>query len=173
MGKHKRQSRKNSGTNSTQSKTANYKIWAGISSGILLLAVSVYGLMQSPAANAEVITVYKSPTCGCCKKWVSHLEDHGFTVKSHNQNDMSAIKKKLGVAPNLQSCHTAKVGGYVIEGHVPASDIQQLLAEKPDIHGLTVPGMPMGSPGMEGHRKDAYDVLSIDKRGRTSVFNQY
>jgi len=173
MSKRKRSSAKVSVTQSEQAASGNYKLWIGISAGILLLAISVYGLMLSPSTNAEVVTVYKSPTCGCCNKWVDHLESNGFKVNAINRNDMPAIKKNLGVAPGLESCHTAKVGDYVIEGHVPAADIKRLLKEQPDVHGLSVPGMPMGSPGMEGPRQDAYDVLSIDKRGRTSIFNEY
>ena len=173
MSKKSRKSKHTHIVQEEQVKSNNYKIWFGISAGILLLVVSAYGLMQPKSANAEVVTVYKSATCGCCKKWVSHLEDNGFDVNANNRNDMTSIKQKHGVAQNLQSCHTAIVNGYVIEGHVPASDIQLLLAERPDIHGLTVPGMPMGSPGMEGSRKDAYDVLAIDKQGNTTVFSQH
>ncbi len=137
----------------------------------LLLALVLMSLI-SPS-QAEEIEVYKSPTCGCCSKWVDHLEDAGFDVKAYNHGNMSDVKNQLGITPSQQSCHTATINGYVIEGHVPANDIKRLLTEKPDIHGLTVPGMPMGSPGMEGHRKDKYDVLAIDKQGKTSVYSRY
>jgi len=143
---------------------------------IMFLTITItgtaLGLYLSPA-QAEKITVYKSPTCGCCTKWVTHLENSGFEVNAINRSDMPSIKHKLGIAQNNQSCHTATVGGYVIEGHVPAADIKSLLAKKPDIHGLTVPGMPMGSPGMEGPRKDDYNVLAIDKQGKTTVYNSH
>jgi len=140
-------------------------------STITLVGVTL-GLNLSPA-RAEKITVYKSPTCGCCTKWVSHLESSGFEVNAINRNDMPSIKHKLGIDQKNQSCHSALVNGYVIEGHVPATDIKSLLAKKPNIHGLTVPGMPMGSPGMEGPHKDAYNVLAIDRQGSTTVYSSY
>jgi len=122
------------------------------------------------------ITVYKSATCNCCHKWVSHLENEGFIVKAHNREDMNTVKKLLGVIPGLASCHTATVDGYLIEGHVPAGDIIRLLTEKPEgIVGLTVPGMPRYSPGMqpEGLTPKNYDVLTFDEKGSTVVFTSY
>ena len=129
-------------------------------------------LLNQKNARAADIVVYKSSTCGCCKKWVSHLEQNGYTVEVHNQNrsKLSSIKAEMEVPRGLQSCHTAKIGGYVIEGHVPADVIARLLKEKPQIKGLAVPGMPMGSPGMEGSRRDAYDVLALQENGKTSIF---
>ncbi|VAW97115.1 CopG protein [hydrothermal vent metagenome] len=128
-------------------------------------------------ANAEQkvpqITVYKSPTCGCCTKWVKHLEANGFKVEAHNTKEMKSIKQKIGINGKHQSCHTGLIGGYYIEGHVPAQDIKRLLAEKPEAAGLSVPRMPMGSPGMEGHRKDPYSVLLIQKNGDSKVFSSY
>lgn len=126
-----------------------------------------------PAEETVPITVYKSPTCKCCNKWVQHLEDNGFNVNTVNKFDMKSIKSKEGVPLQLASCHTAVVGDYVIEGHVPAADIKRLLKEQPAVAGLTVPGMPMGSPGMEGARKDSYKVLTFSKNGDRSVFSQY
>lgn len=125
------------------------------------------------SAIAEEIMVYKSPTCGCCTKWVKHLRDEGFNVTTKNYRDMKPIKNTFGVKPQFQSCHTAKVGKYFIEGHVPATDIKKLIKDKPDIKGLSVPGMPMGSPGMEGHRKDNYNVLAIDENNSASVYSSY
>lgn len=116
------------------------------------------------------MVVYKSPSCGCCKKWVSHLEQNGYTVEVHDQSNLSSIKAEMGVPRRMQSCHTAKVGGYVVEGHVPADVIARLLKEKPQIRGLVVPGMPMGSPGMEGSRKDPYDVFAFQENGKTTVY---
>ena len=141
---------------------------------VILLA----GLLPQTACSddgntLESITVYKSPTCGCCNKWISHLEDNGFKVEAINQSDMNSVKTDAGIPRQLASCHTAKVGGYLIEGHVPATDIKRLLKERPAVAGLTVPGMPMGSPGMEGHRQDNYDVLTFTRTGDTGVFNQY
>ncbi len=128
-------------------------------------------------ANAEQkvsqITVYKSPTCGCCDKWVKHLEENGFKVEANNTQNMREIKQKIGIKPQYQSCHTGLINGYYIEGHVPAQDIKRLLAEKPDAAGLTVPRMPMGSPGMEGHRKDPYSVYLIQKDGESKVYSSY
>jgi len=126
-----------------------------------------------PSFAAEV-TVYMSPTCGCCKEWVKHLQTNGFSVTAHNVDDIMVAKKTNGVPAALGSCHTAKVDGYVIEGHVPASDIKRLLKERPPVLGLAVPGMPVGSPGMEqGGRKDRYDVLTFDKQGKTSVYARH
>jgi len=119
------------------------------------------------------ITVYKSPTCGCCKKWIKHLEKNGFTVEAYNSRYMSTVKRELGVKPQYHSCHTAMVDGYYIEGHVPANDIKRLLTEKPKAIGLAVPGMPMGSPGMEGNRKDPHSVLLISEEDTQQVYNKY
>ena len=143
-----------------------WMIWGGSLAtvlGVLVLLVT----QQSLAAD---IVVYKSPTCGCCGKWVEHMEKAGFSVDVENRRDLAPIKHELGVPGRMQSCHTAKVGDYFVEGHVPAELVKQLLADKPDIKGLTVPGMPMGSPGMEGPRKDPYNVIAIDKDGRARVY---
>lgn len=146
----------------------------------LLIGITLAGLTPLMACSdsgksvgLEVITVYKSPTCGCCDKWVSHLEESGFEVKAVNRQDLNTVKTEAGVPKRLASCHTAIIDGYTIEGHVPADDIRRLLHERPDVAGLTVPGMPMGSPGMEGHRKDNYRVLTFTRTGDTSVFSQY
>jgi hypothetical protein len=117
-----------------------------------------------------VVTVYKDPDCGCCKNWVEHLIKHGYTVNARDTREMADIKESLGVPVTLHSCHTAVVNGYLIEGHVPAGDIDRLLAQKPKIAGLAVPGMPMGSPGMEGPRSQHYTVLAFDKAGKTTAF---
>jgi hypothetical protein len=124
-------------------------------------------------AAAEVITVYKSPTCGCCNAWIEHLKQNGFEVTAHDTANMSQVKQSLGVSPDHASCHTAEISGYVIEGHVPAAEIKRLLNEKPAVSGLTVPGMPMGSPGMEGGRKDPYKVLTFDHQGNSEVYADY
>lgn len=118
------------------------------------------------------VTVYKTPTCGCCKKWVTHLESAGFTVKSTDLPDLSDIKTQFGVPRNLQSCHTAVVDGYVVEGHVPADVVEKMLREKPEIAGISVPGMPIGSPGMEveGRPADRYNIMAFDKDGQARVY---
>jgi hypothetical protein len=123
-------------------------------------------------AESSAVTVYLTPTCGCCKKWVEHLKGNGFTVKSIEQEDLSDLKAELGVAPKLRSCHTAVVAGYVIEGHVPADDVKRLLAQRPRITGLTAPGMPQASPGMDSGR-DPYDVLTFDAKGATTVWARH
>lgn len=134
-----------------------------------VLAFALLAVTGQTSAAGEVV-VYKSPTCGCCKEWVKHLEANGYEVKVHEQYDVTPIKQDLGVPGQLRSCHTATVDGYVLEGHVPADLIARLQKEKPAVRGLAVPGMPMGSPGMEGPRKDDYDVLTFDESGRTSVY---
>lgn len=123
-------------------------------------------------SGKQVIEVYKSETCGCCTEWVKHLEANGFAVKARNVPNTAAYRERYQVPPSLGSCHTATVGGYALEGHVPAADIQRLLKEKPKAAGLTVPGMPMGSPGMEvpGQKADAYDVLLFQKDGSHTVY---
>ena len=138
----------------------------------LLGLTSVLHLGAIQAAEQKV-TVYKTPTCGCCKKWVSHPEDNGFEVESVDLSDLSMVKRMSGVKPQHASCHTALVDGYVVEGHVPAGDIKRLLNERPAVKGLVLPGMPAGSPGMEGSHRISYDVLTIDKDGKTAVFAQH
>lgn len=134
-------------------------------------------LLASMAASAELlpeVVMHKDPNCGCCGKWAEHLEANGFRVKTVATNDMGAVKRRFAVPQRLTSCHTAKVGGYVIEGHVPASAIRRLLREKPAVAGLSVPGMPAGSPGMEvPGRKDPYDVVSFDKAGQSAVYESH
>ena len=126
---------------------------------------------EALAAPPTEVTVYRSPSCGCCRKWVTHLEQAGFTVKQVELADLSEIKAQAGVPEKLHSCHTALVGRYAIEGHVPADDIKRLLAEQPDLHGLSAPGMPAGSPGMEvDGQKDKYDVVSFTRDGQSSVW---
>jgi len=121
------------------------------------------------------ITVYKSPTCGCCEEWVEHLRTEGFSVLTHDRQNMSPIKKSAGIPGNLQSCHTALVEGYAIEGHVPAADIKKLLKTRPNIAGLTAPGMPMKSPGMQAANlvPKGYDVLTFSNNGEITVFTKY
>ncbi|HEV2146772.1 MAG TPA: DUF411 domain-containing protein [Longimicrobiaceae bacterium] len=122
------------------------------------------------AATGPAITVYKSPTCGCCTKWEDHLRENGFRVESVTSDDVAAIKRARGVPLAMQSCHTGVVDGYAIEGHVPADVIRKLLAERPAVKGIAVPGMPMGSPGMEGPYKDDYEVFTFDETGPKDVY---
>lgn len=122
------------------------------------------------AQGVPQVTVYKSPTCGCCAEWVDHLRQNGFAVTVHDQEDLTTVKAANGITPQLESCHTAVIDGYVVEGHVPADLIARLITERPDIAGLAVPGMPGGTPGMESAPKEAYQVLAIGKDGRTTVY---
>lgn len=141
----------------------------------LALAGSVLlgGLAHADTAD-DTVTVYKSPTCGCCQDWVDHMKDNDFEVTVHETNSLNPIKKDAGITPRLASCHTAFVGDYVIEGHVPASDVRKLLSEAPRARGLAVPGMPVGSPGMEmGDRQDSYNVLLFNEQGQARVFSSY
>ena len=137
------------------------------------LSVATAAAPSVTAVTKPTITVYKDPNCGCCKSWIEHLRKHGFTVNAKDTPDMNTIKATLGVPGALTSCHTAVVEGYLIEGHVPAADIDRLLASRPKVKGLAVPGMPMGSPGMEGGAKQHYQVLTFDRTGKKAVFASY
>ena len=116
------------------------------------------------------VTVYKDASCGCCKKWIEHMQASGFTVDAHDSADMDAVKDHYGVPSGVRSCHTALVGNYVVEGHVPAADVERMLKEQPKAAGLSVPGMVMGSPGMEGSMSRPYTVLAFQKTGATTTF---
>jgi hypothetical protein len=125
--------------------------------------------LLSQPAHAQTVNVHKTPWCGCCAKWADHLEENGFDVVIHEHEDLTPVRTELGVPGELQSCHTGEVEGYAVEGHVPASDIRRLLAEMPSARGLSVPGMPAGSPGMEmGGRVDAYDVVLFGDEGQST-----
>ena len=128
---------------------------------------------QDPLSRPE-IAIYRSESCGCCTKWGQYIEAKGFPIQDKVVKDMDAFKQTNGITPELASCHTAVVDGYVVEGHVPAASITKMLKERPNIRGLTAPGMPMGSPGMEtaGIKAEAFDVLAISNDGTTSVFDQ-
>jgi hypothetical protein len=144
---------------------------------LLSFVAAAAASMSLPAlarTSLPQVDVYKNPDCGCCGAWVEHLKTAGFLVKVHETADTSAVRKKHGIPDEFGSCHTGVVAGYALEGHVPAQDVKRLLAQKPPAAGLSVPGMPVGSPGMEvGSRKDPFQVLLIDKAGRSSVFASY
>lgn len=145
---------------------------------LFFILLSILGLAQI-ALSEDInqlpqVTVYKTPTCGCCSAWVGYLKDNGFTVTSYDLNDLTEVKAKHGLTdPRLKSCHTAIVDGYVVEGHVPVDDIRRLLNDKPDVVGITAPGMPQMSPGMMSLVPQGYDVLSFDKRGKIELFSRY
>jgi hypothetical protein len=141
-----------------------------------VLLAMLLGLPTLAAAETTSIEVWKSANCDCCIKWVEHLEANGLATKVNDVTPplLDEIKRKAGISEEYASCHTAKIGGYVIEGHVPAPDIKRLVAEKPDAVGLTVPGMPIGSPGMEqGNETEPYDVLLLKKDGAPEIFTRH
>lgn len=169
--------------------TSGFKNWALLVSGAALVAAGGAfhfstsdagpeavasmdaGAFPAPDPNLPVVKVWKSPSCGCCGAWVEHMRHAGFAVEVEDVPDVTPVKRELGVAPQLHSCHTALVEGYALEGHVPAEDILRLLEERPEVAGLAVPGMPVGSPGMEmGSQKDPYDVVAFDREGGTRVW---
>ncbi len=140
---------------------------------LALVLFAVVGRADEVGAQAEAV-VYKSPSCGCCLKWVEHLEAHGFAVEVVESSDMNAVKERLGVPKRLASCHTAVVNdAYVIEGHVPAADIRRLFESGAEAKGLAVPGMPGGSPGMESAPATPYEVLLFDADGNTEVYAEH
>ncbi|MBN8443666.1 MAG: DUF411 domain-containing protein [Thauera sp.] len=137
-------------------------------------AIALSSALQPAFAAGDAVTMYKDPNCGCCSKWAEHMRASGFSVKEVPTPQMAAVKGSAGVPQALGSCHTARVGGYVVEGHVPAADVKRLLAERPAVVGIAAPGMPQGSPGMEGpFPPDRYDVVSFDRDGRTEVFARH
>lgn len=140
---------------------------------VLLTLFALGAAVNLPASAADAVDVYKSPYCGCCEKWVEHLQQAGFAVRTHDVNDVPAARQRLGMPERLGSCHTAKVAGYVVEGHVPAADIQRLLKEKPKALGLAVPSMPLGSPGMESSKPVPYNTLLVQAGGTSTVFAKH
>jgi hypothetical protein len=155
----------------------------GASAGSLLLAGRAGAQPGVPAttgpASADALppmTVYKSAACGCCHSWIAHVRGAGFTVRTVDTEDLASVKREMGIPPRLEACHTVMVGKYLVEGHVPAADVKRLLAEKPAVRGLAVPGMPIGAPGMEqgppsGYQR--YEVLAFQSNGTTSVFARH
>ena len=136
----------------------------------IALALVLLSAATAFAQGAPKVEVFKSASCGCCGAWVEHMRQNGFHVTTHDVADVSAQRRKLGMPDRLGSCHSAKVGGYAIEGHVPAADIRRLLKEKPNALGLAVPSMPPGSPGMESSRPIPYDTLLVARDGTTRVY---
>ena len=160
--------------NTTQANRRQFAL-----AGLAALALPAGALAQVQAqgqANSVQVEVWKSPSCGCCKDWIAHMEKSGFRFTVHETGN-TAVRQRMRIPLALGSCHTAVIGRYAIEGHVPAQDVQRLLREKPEAVGLTVPGMPIGSPGMDGPeyggRRDAYDVLLVAADGSTRVYSSY
>lgn len=150
----------------------------GIGKTVTAWAMGVFlvvGTASLPALAADPVsvTVYKSPTCGCCEEWIKHMRANGFRVDARDVPDTDVIKRRFGVPDELVSCHTAMIDGYVIEGHVPAATIRRLLRERPAVAGLAVPGMPASAPGMDSTTKEPYDVLAFKRDGRSSVYERH
>jgi hypothetical protein len=140
-------------------------------SGLALAGMVVVSPSDNLPAQGPAMTVYKTPTCGCCAKWVDHMKAAGFKVQVQDMDDLTEIKQASGVPIPIRTCHTAVVGNYVVEGHVPADLVKKMLNEKPKMAGIAVPGMPVGSPGMEsGSEKQPHDVILFDKSGKTTVY---
>lgn len=143
--------------------------WVAIAIVVLLTITSA-----EAASDLRKIIVYRDPSCSCCEGWMEHLEAQGIQTNSVPTPDLDSLKQQYGVPDDLTSCHTAIIDGYVIEGHVPVEEIRRLLAERPNITGITVPGMPVGTPGMEsGNERESFTVFSFDEQGNTEVFNHY
>lgn len=141
----------------------------------MVLGLGIYSFQHLPTTQKKQseMVVYQSKTCGCCKKWVKHLVDNGFNVKSVMLDDVSETKTKLGIPQKLSSCHTATIDGYLVEGHVPASAVKKMLKERPEIKGISVAGMPLGSPGMEVDYVESYNVISFTNDGSQNIFASY
>jgi len=137
----------------------------------MLSGAAVLFVGRAQAAEEQAVTVYKDARCGCCSIWIQHLQSNGFVTKTINATNVDALKSQFGVPADLATCHTAQIAGYVVEGHVPATAIKRLLLEKPKATGLAVPGMPAGSPGMEGDRPVRYDVVLFGPTGRRTYMS--
>jgi hypothetical protein len=167
----------NSGTNQKPNleKAMSSKLILASATGLLGVAAFLVFGMNGDAQASNKVVVYKAASCGCCQSWIDHMEAAGFEVEVHNMANVTPVKDEQGVYRELRSCHTALVAGYVIEGHVPAENVTQMLAERPEIRGLAVPGMPIGSPGMEqgspANYQD-YNVVAFDNAGNMSVYAQ-
>ncbi|MBF0381681.1 MAG: DUF411 domain-containing protein [Magnetococcales bacterium] len=149
--------------------------WKMVLIGALIMIGTGWFFFPGKSQAQPDMIVYKSASCGCCGNWIEYLEKNGFKVKVENVEDIYRVKKELGVPNQVASCHTAKMGSYLIEGHVPVEDINRLIKEKPVVSGIAAPGMPMGSPGMEveGEQPDRYDVVTFTRNGQTQVFSRH
>lgn len=145
------------------------KLWSGVAV-VSVAVVGVFATTGPTSGQSSKIVVYKRPECGCCGLWIEHVKAAGFRVSVRNRSDLVDIKDRYGITPALMSCHTAVVEGYAVEGHVPADLIQRLLRERPAVTGIAVPGMPAGSPGMEGLVRESYDVVTFDRSGMTRIY---
>ncbi len=161
----------NAGKAAQRRKPSRRRAMAILGGAVVAVGAAVaWGVVSVGATKATEITVYKSPYCVCCGMWSEHMRANGFAVNVREVEDVDPVKALYGVPPALASCHTAVVDGYVVEGHVPANVVRRLLAERPEARGLAVPGMPAGSPGMEGAGREGYDVVIFDDRGKIAVY---
>jgi hypothetical protein len=142
---------------------------------VLFVSISSLAVADGTQQKAgQKITVYKSPTCGCCQGWIDYLQDNGFIVEAHDTNELNSIKQDNGLTnPRLASCHTALVDGYVVEGHVPVEDIRRLISERPSVIGITAPGMPQMSPGMQSLEPKGYNVYTFNSGGQITIYSRY
>ena len=155
-------------------KTVSRRFALKLPLALIGTALLTQPLRALAASSANQVTVWKTPSCGCCHEWVAHLRKSGFEVVTHDVEDTAPIRQKFGLDAKFGSCHTARLGNYVLEGHVPAKELRRLLRERPKALGLAVPGMPMGSPGMEmGDARDAYDVLLVLANGNSRIYQSY
>ncbi|MDR1990870.1 MAG: DUF411 domain-containing protein [Acidobacteriaceae bacterium] len=140
----------------------------------VILSGGIWLQAQAPKSSKPQMVVYKSPECGCCLNWIAHMKANGFDVKTVDVDDIDKVKRTYGVPPSAASCHTALVGNFVVEGHVPADAVSRMLREKPAIAGIAVPGMPIGAPGMEmpGGQKDPFAIVAFDKSGKTTIYER-
>jgi len=161
----------------TQHQITTKRSTALLKASVLALATLAFSNVYAENVQRQFgqsITVYKTPSCGCCHNWVNYLKDNGFRVETHDLANLDGIKAEHGLTdPQLKSCHTALVDGYVVEGHVPADDIWRLLNERPNVIGISAPGMPQMSPGMASIEPKGYDVLSFDKENKIKLFSRY
>ena len=162
----------------SSTRAASRRKFVQTSLSLFAIAALAYPQIGTAGIQPDTVTVWKTPSCGCCKDWVIHLRKEGFNVVTNDVNDTAPIRQKLGLPAKDGSCHTAHVSGYVIEGHVPASEVKRLLREKPVAIGLAVPGMPVGSPGMEmpgemQGARDAFDVVLVTRDGSSRVYQSY
>lgn len=163
-------SKRSSKTNITVSRRAALRLPLALVGAVMLSQP----MRVLAAGSAKQVTVWKTPSCGCCHEWVAHLRKNGFEVLTHDVQDTVPIRQKFGLNAKFGSCHTARLGNYVLEGHVPSQELRRLLREQPKALGLAVPGMPMGSPGMEmGDTRDAYDVLLVMADGSSRIYQSY
>ena len=158
-------------TSTVKPERPGRRAWFGRAGGIVAIAA---GGPRLARAALPALEVFRSPTCGCCGAWIEHMEAAGFEVRVRMVEDTAPARSRLGLAARYGSCHTAVIDGYVVEGHVPAAEVRKLLSRRPEAIGLTVPGMPIGSPGMEmGERREPYDVLLVGRDGKATVFASY